>query len=129
MILGEPATIVENGVSTLKVRDLLRVTLIRWTSPISLTKTPLEEPSGRSAATARAAKCARASTPPKADMPNAKSFTPRGPETQPPLIPVPSPQSAATPDNATLPVYPSPHVATCGYQPCPRPNIRRADRV
>src|SRR5690349_14091948 len=95
---GEPATIGVKGVSTLKVRDLLRVTLTRWTSPGSLTKTP-PDPSGPSAATARGAKCAKASTPPKADMLNAKSLTPRGPATQPPLILIPSPQPAATPNN------------------------------
>ena len=36
---------VEKAVSTLKVRDLLTITLTRWTSFISLTKTPLEEAS------------------------------------------------------------------------------------
>src|SRR6185295_11761342 len=105
------------GVSTLKVRDLLRVTLTRWTSPISLTKTPLEEPT-RSAATARAAKCAKASTPPKADMLNAKSLTPQGLETQPPLIPHPLAAIRGCPKQCELTCFTVSARCYLSLQPC-----------
>ena len=55
---------VEKAVSTLKVRDLLTVTLTRWTSLISLTKTPLEEPR-RSAAPAPSAEPNKANAAPR----------------------------------------------------------------
>src|SRR6266487_383416 len=84
---GEPATIVEKAVSTLKVRDLLRVTLTRWTSFISLTNTPLED--RRSAAPARSAEPNEASATPRAITLKAKSLPPALVETRPPLIQFP----------------------------------------
>ena len=85
---GEPATIVEKAVSTLKVRDLLTITLTRWTSLISLTKTPLEEPR-RSAAPAPSAEPNKASAAPRTITLKARSLPPALLATRPPLIPFP----------------------------------------
>src|SRR5437868_14169071 len=82
---GEPATMVEKAVSTLKVRDLLRVTLTRWTSVISLTKTPLEEPR-RSAAPARSTEPNKASAAPRTITLKARSLAPALLETRSLLI-------------------------------------------
>ena len=79
---------VEKAVSTLKVRDLLTITLTRWTSFISLTKTPLEE-ARRSAAPARSAEPNKASAAPRTITLKARSLPPALLETRPPLIPIP----------------------------------------
>src|SRR6266576_5084358 len=95
---GEPVTIVEKAVSTLKVRDLLRVTLTRWTSFISLTKTPLEEPR-RSAAPARSAEPDKVSAAPRAVTLRARSLPPALLEIRPALIRSPSPRFTSVPVN------------------------------
>src|SRR6476620_6061948 len=97
---GEPATIVEKAVSTLKVRDLLRVTLTRWPLVISLTKTPLEDPR-RSAAPARSAEPNRASAAPRTIKLKVRSFPPALLETRPPLIPFPFAAIHGCPRNAS----------------------------
>src|SRR5258707_9018071 len=79
---------VANGRSTLNERDLLRITLTRWTSFISLTKTPLEE-ARRSAAPARSAEPNKASAVPRTITLKARSLLPALLESRPPLIPIP----------------------------------------
>src|SRR5258708_1672088 len=86
---GEPATMVEKAVSTLKVRDLLTTTLTRWTSFISLTKTPPEEPR-RSAASARSPAPNKGSATPRPITPKARS------------LPTPLPEMLALPIRAPL---------------------------
>jgi len=84
------------AVSTLKVRDLLTITLTRWTSFISLTKTPPEE-ARRSAAPAPSAEPNKANAAPRTITLKARSLSPALLETRPPLIPFPSPRYAAVP--------------------------------
>src|SRR5215472_7651173 len=85
---GEPATIVAKAASTLKVRDLFKITLTRWTSDDSLTKTPLEE-TLRPAACARSAEAKKTNAAPTTITPKARSLAPALPELRPPLIPFP----------------------------------------
>src|SRR3954451_19797961 len=82
---GEPETMVEKAVSTLKVRDLLIVTLTRWTSLSSLTKTPLEE-ARRSPAPAPSAEPSTVSAAPKNIPKKAKNLPPSLLATRPPPI-------------------------------------------
>ncbi len=78
---------VEKAESTLNVRDLLTVTLTRWTSLISLTKTPLDE-ARRSAAPAWSAEPNKASAAPRTNTLKA-SPRPSLLATRPPLITFP----------------------------------------
>src|SRR6266403_106771 len=84
---GEPATTVENGVSTRKVRDLLTVNLTFCTSLISLMIAP--PPAPRSAAPVRSAEQSHVSAAPKIITPKASNFRPDFRETRTPLIPFP----------------------------------------
>src|SRR5204862_531517 len=90
---------VVNGRSTLKARDLLRTTLTRWTSLISLTKTPLEE-SRRSAAPAPSADMASAA--PRTITLKARSHPPALLATRPPLISFPFAAIHGCPRNVRL---------------------------
>src|SRR3954453_1806383 len=104
---GAPETMVEKAVSTLKERDLLMVTLTRWTSLISLTKTPLEE-ARRSAASAPSAQPNKVSAAPRTIPLKATSLPPSLLATRPPPIQFPfadirlSPQCTASAVLTTL---------------------------
>src|SRR4051794_2306202 len=95
---GEPDTMVEKAVSTLKVRDLLIVPLTRWTSLISLTKPPLDDPR-RSAAPAPSAEPNKASAEPRNTMLKARSVPPPLLATRPPLIRFPFAEISGLPRN------------------------------
>src|SRR5438552_12229230 len=98
---GEPATMVEKAVSTLKVRDLLTITLTRWTSDDSLTKTPLEE-ARRSAAPARSAGPKKASAAERTITLKARSLAAALLEMRPPPIPFPFAAIHRCPRNVRL---------------------------
>src|SRR6476659_221702 len=74
---------VEKAVSTLKVRDLLTITLTRWTSLISLTKT-LPDETRRSAALTMPIVLDKTIPAPRAIRLSAKRLPPALPETRPP---------------------------------------------
>jgi hypothetical protein len=99
---GDPATIVEKAESTLKVLDLLTITLTRWTSLISLTKTPLEE-LRRSAAPVSSAEPNKASAEPRNTMLKARSPPPALVAMRPPPIRFPFAAIYGCPRNVRLP--------------------------
>src|SRR5690242_12388999 len=88
MMSGDPAMIVEKAVSTLKVRDLLTVTLTRWTSVDSLTKT-LPGETRRSAALAGSFRFNRIGAAPRATKLKAENQSPALHETRPPPTSIP----------------------------------------
>src|SRR6516164_6130033 len=93
---------VEKGVSTLKVRDLLTITRTRWTSDISLTMTPPPEETRRSAAPARSAESNRASPAPRTITLKATSLAPALLERRPPPHTCPLAEILGHPRNKRL---------------------------